>query len=373
MANTQAKMFAMSLVMVLGAFVAGLFPMAAAHGSAPLLDPNDLAEIGLKLAWQRPLPLYDGETIQQLVVREDRLFLLTDKNYVISLRRHDGGAIFMRKLGLDRFEVNGWQMEENLLLTAVGEVLTVLAPETGTLRGAKDFGINLTCAPVSNGAGVYLAGTDHKVHAIGREDHVVHYAVGTPNGNAITGLQAGPAGIVMASDAGEIMALRTGRHPHIAWEFQAGDAIAGPLVPDSGSLFFASRDTYVYRINLDPQAKRLIWRTQCDALLESGPRVTATTVYQSMKYVGVKALDKATGTPLWTQAGAQDLLAESGPWAYLWTSDRKIVVMDNEKGQWAHMLAAPNLMIPCTNTLDAEIYLADDQGRIVCLTPVHED
>jgi hypothetical protein len=371
MKEKHTAMLPMHLSLVLGGILIGLFPFAQTYGSPPLLDPNDLAEIGLKMAWQRPLPLYEDESIEALVLREDRLYLLTDRNYVISLRRHDGGAIFMRKLGFEGFTVNGWQLEGDQLLTAVGEVLTVLSPKTGSTLGAKDFGFNLACAPVSNEQGIYLAGTDHRVHAIGRKDHVVHYGVGTPSGGSITGVKADKNRIVMASDGGDVMAMRTGTQPIQSWVFQAGGSIAGPLVVDSDSLFLACHDTYVYRLNLNPQAERLVWRTQCDAPLETGPWVTANTVYQFMKNVGVMAIHKDTGATLWTQAGASDLLAESGPWAYLWTHDRKIVVMDNEKGQWAHMLTAPQLTIPCMNTIDAEIYLADDQGRIVCLTPVH--
>lgn len=371
MRERHTKMIPMGLTVVLGAIVVGLLPVAPVYGSTPLLDPNDLAEIGLKIAWQRPLPLYEGESIEALVVREDRLYMCTDRNYVISLRRHDGGSIFMRQLGIEGFAINGWHLQEDLLLTAVGEVLTVLSHKTGSTLGAKDFGFNLACAPVSNELGIYLAGTDHRVHAIGREDHVVHYGVGTPSGGAITGVRADENGIIMASDDGDVMAMHAGIHPRQSWTFQADGRIAGPLVVDSRSLYLASRDTYVYRLNLDPKAERLIWRAQCDAPLETGPWVTANTVYQFMKNVGVIAIHKDTGDALWTQAGASDLLAESGPWAYLWTHDRKIVVMDNEKGQWVHMLTATNLMIPCINTIDAEIYLADDQGRIVCLTPVH--
>ena len=369
MSNTQKSMALKTTVIV--AALMGMILAGIASGASPLLDPNALADIGLRIAWQRPLPIYEDETLEQFVLRDDRLFLLTSGNYAIAIQRDNGSTIFMKRMAPKGFEVNGWQLSEDGLLSSIGEVLTVMGPNTGTVRGYKDFKVNLTDAPASNTDGVYLAGRDHRIHAIGRKDHVVHYQVGAKSGAAVTAVAAGGHGVVLATSAGDVMALTSGTQPIIRWEFQARDAVAAPLVIDADRLYFASRDSYVYRLNLDPRAKRLVWRTQCDALLDTAPLVTASVVYQALGCDSMMALDKETGAALWTQTGVCSLLAQSGPWAYLWTEDQKIVVMDNEKGQWAHMIAAPGLVYACTNTQDAEIYLADDQGRIVCLTPVH--
>lgn len=346
------------------------------YGGESLLDPSELAAIGLQIAWQRPLPIYAGEAIKQFVLREDRLYLLTDKNYAISLHRSDGRTIFIRTLATEGFQVNGWQLEDEVLLSVIGNRLTGIAPNTGSTRGERDYGFSVVCPPASNNSGFYLAGDDHRVHAIGRQDQVVHYRVGAISGAPVSAVEADESGVILASTAGDVLALNTGIHPTIDWEFKARDAVVGPIIAEWDAIFFASRDSYVYRLHRHPgnvqnAGPRLAWRCQCSELLDIAPWVTDTVVYQRVGRDGVKAIDKTTGTPLWFQAGARDLLAQSGPWAYLWTHERQIVVMDNEKGQWAHMIAAPNLTYTCTNTIDNEIYLADDQGRIVCLKEIH--
>ena len=247
-----------SKVWLYGLIVATVSQMLAgpAWSDTPLLNDQELARIGLRIAWQRPLPIYQGEHITQFEMRNDRLFLLTNTNYAVCLRRKDGGTIFMRRMAPHGFEVNGWELQSDLLLTAIGEVVTALGPDTGTTLGSEDFGLNLVDAPKRSEKGVFLAADDHRIHAINK-NLIERYSVGASSNAPVTAIASDDDEVILATSAGDVLALETGQYgiqPYIRWIFQARDAVAAPLVVDDDSLYFASRDSYVYRLNLRPRA-----------------------------------------------------------------------------------------------------------------------
>jgi outer membrane protein assembly factor BamB len=138
------------------------------------------------------------------------------------------------------------------------------------------------------------------------------------------------------------------------------------------SLFFASKDTNVYRVDIVglPERKRLVWKHQTAAVLDKAPRVTQGIVYQPVRGKGLIAIDRATGALLWSVPGGIDLLTEAGNKAYVLTNAGTLVVMDNVQAKKLYSANFVEVSKHVSNVTDDIIYIADNHGRIACLQPV---
>ena len=65
-----------------------------------------------------------------------------------------------------------------------------------------------------------------------------------------------------------------------------------------------------------------------------------------------------------------DLLAEAGNKAYVFTTLKTLVVMDNVSGRQICWVNCAAVAYGATNTTDARIYLAGRDGRVLCVEPI---
>jgi hypothetical protein len=73
---------------------------------------------------------------------------------------------------------------------------------------------------------------------------------------------------------------------------------------------------------------------------------------------------------IWQADLGLDLLAEADGKAYILTSDRKMVVMENQTGKQLHAVNFAGVSVYATNLTDSSIYVSDDAGLVACLRPV---
>ena len=80
--------------------------------------------------------------------------------------------------------------------------------------------------------------------------------------------QFGSRRIRRAKETGNIISIAPDK-PVRLLQFDASKAIAGPIVREGLSLFFARKDTNVYRVDVVglPDRKRLVWKPQTAAVL----------------------------------------------------------------------------------------------------------
>ncbi len=187
----------------------------------------------------------------------------------------------------------------------------------------------------------------------------------------ITSILAHDISVIFTTDAGNVISIMPNK-PSRLWQFDAAGGIVGPIVKDGISLFFASKDTNVYRVDIVglPLRKQLAWKYQTAGILDKAPRVTRGVVYQHVPGKGVTAIDKGGGTPLWSVPGGVDLLAEDKDKAYVITKNRTLVVMDNVSAKRLYSVNFAQVSKYAANITDSKIYIADERGRIACLQPV---
>lgn len=362
--NLRMEKFLAAVFVVL--FVA-LGGTALGEDYRPLVSPELLEHGKLELVWENKLPMKKKESLEQLYILGNRIYGLSSRNYMVSLNREKGSVIFSRTVAPAGLPVVGLDMYENELYSIIGNDLVQVNPEFGTERSNRRLAFGIACPAVRNSGFFYIAGTDRRIRALRSDDKVKAFEAAAKNDSRITSVIADEDFIIFGTDGGNVVSVEAGR-PVYLWQFDAEDGIAGSIARDGGSLFFASKDTNVYR--LDVYTGKLVWKYQAGAVLDKGPVVSREIVYQRVGKNGMAAIEKASGKFMWQLEGGAALLAESGGRAYVITDIGELVVMDNRKAKRLYSVNFSGVSRYVTNLSDSKIYVADEDGRIACIRPI---
>lgn len=61
-----------------------------------LISPELLEHTKLKVEWETKLPIKETERLDRLFILGNRIYALSDHNYVVSLNRENGNVVFSR-------------------------------------------------------------------------------------------------------------------------------------------------------------------------------------------------------------------------------------------------------------------------------------
>jgi hypothetical protein len=365
------------LALLVSFFIFCIVPSSIAMESSlqRLVQPELLKDTELEILWENKLPIKTGESLERLFIPFDcaqgrpgnRIYGLSNHNFMVSLNREKGNVIFSISIANVGLPVVGLGLYKDELFSVASNELVEINPDSGIEHSAKRLEFGIACPVARNSSYFYIAGTDRRVHTLRSKDKVQVFEAAAKNDSMIISVVADESFVVFATDAGNVISITPDR-PKQLWQFDAADGIAWPIVKDAESLFFASKDTNVYRLNV--RTGKLVWKHQTGAMLENGPRVTKRSVYQYVRNEGLSAIDKKNGKLLWQLAEGVDLLAEADGKAYVMTNTGKLVVMDNKKAKQLCSVDLAGVSRYAANVADSKIYIADESGRIACLRPI---
>jgi len=333
-----------------------------------LISPKLLEDTNLRVEWENKIPIEGAEHLERLFILGNRIYAISDRNYVVSLNRGKGDVIFSRTFAPAGFIMLGLDIYNNELISVIGNRLVELDSEFGIELRGKDLPFGVACPAARNSSNFYVAGSDRRLHTLRAKDKVELFEVAAENDSMITSIVADDNFVVFGTAAGNVICIAPDK-PERLWQFDAADAIVGSIVRDGESLFVASKDTYVYKLNAK-RGSTPVWKYQTGAILDRCPRVTRDVVYQYVRYKGLSAIDKKSGKFMWQLPEGIDLLAEANGRAYVITSAGTLVVMDNKKAKRLYSINFPEVSKYGVNVIDSKIYIADEAGRITCLRPV---
>jgi outer membrane protein assembly factor BamB len=334
-----------------------------------LVSGELLKEVNLDVVWTNKVPMRKGEALKQLFIAGGGIYSLSSGNYITALNRQKGTIVFSRELSPAGFPVVGWKLYDDVLFSVVGDKLVEIDPRSGKELSVMRLEGGVVCMAAQNRRYFYIGGTDKRIHVLRTADKVQLFIVGAENNSGIVSIIADNDFVVFATDGGNVVSFTADR-PKQLWQFYVADAVVGPIARDEKSLFVASKDTNIYR--LDIRTGKLIWKHQSAAVLDRGPVVTGSVVYQYVQSKGLTALDKESGKVVWQVAGGVDLLAEAAGKAYVITDKRTLVVMDNKKGAQLYSVNFAGVSRYITNTQDSKMYIANEDGRIACIRPIED-
>jgi outer membrane protein assembly factor BamB len=346
--------------------------LLAANNPDCFVSADLLEQAKLKMLWQNELPLKYGERLEHISTIGGRIYVRSNQNYMFSLDRQKGTIIFSGAIAPPGIPVLGLEPYENTLLSVIGNKLVVIDSLTGIERRIRNLIFSVICPPVRNSSYFYLGGTDRRLHALHGDDGVQIFEVAADDDSMVTSIVADDNSVIFATDTGKVISIAPDR-PLRLWQFNATDAIAGRIVKDGSSLFFASKDTCVYRLDIiESRTVKLIWKYQTEAILDQPPRVTEGIIYQYGPGKGLAAIDRQSGNRIWSLQEGVDLLAESADRAYVITDVPTLTVMNNSKAKRLYSVNLAAMSKYGTNITDSRIYIADENGRIVCLEPIKQ-
>jgi outer membrane protein assembly factor BamB len=294
---------------------------------------------------------------------------MSNRNYIVSLDREKGGVIFERPFAPLGFRVVGLELYNDELFSMVGSTLVEVDPEFGTEQSTTPLECGVVCPAARNSDYFYVSGTDGRIHTLRADDKVQVFEVAADNDSTISSIIADDNFVIFGTEGGNVVSI-TPDGPRKLWQFDAAGSIAGRVVRDGDSLFFASKDTNVYRVDIvDTSKSRFVWKYQTEAVLDKAPRVTSEVVYQYVRYKGLEAINRKNGKLMWEVPGGIDLLTETGGKAYVITKGR-LVVMDNKKAKRLYSVNFAGISKYTANTADPKIYIGNEAGRIACLKPI---
>lgn len=345
-------------------------PNPSPRGSGTMLSANLLDHAHLRSVWELTLPLKKGEKFVTLRLLGDRLYLRSDRNYLWSLDRAQGEVVFSRSIAPPGIPVLGLTPYENSLISVIGNKLVELDIGSGQEQRVSDLELSIIAPPVRNGEFFYVGAADRRLHVFRVKDLVRIFPVTADDDSLVTTIVADDNLVAFGTDAGDLVGMAPDA-PKKLWSFKAPRAVAGPIIRDGNSFYFASFDTNVYRVDVaDGGNAVLAWKYQTEAVLDRGPEVTKDFVYQYAVGRGLTAIAKQTGKAAWSLPEGLDLLAENGTRAYVITRDRTLAVMDNAAGRKLFAVNFAPVTDHAANTIDARVYLTDDTGRVTCLEPI---
>ncbi len=346
----------------------GIAP-STASASDWLLCPELLDHARLRTVWQQALPLKEGERFAEITLLDGRLYLRSDRNYMWSLDATKGDIVFSRSVAARGIPVLCLDCYGNTLISVVGNQLTEFRDDLGTDVRVSRLGLSIVAPPARNSQFFYVPGADRRLHVFREDDLVRIFKASADDDSLITTVCADDAMAVFGTATGYVVGMAPDA-PQKLWSFKAAGGIAGPVIREGNVFFLASKDTYVYRIDVtDMKTVQLTWRFQTEAVLDRAPRVTEGFVYQYAVGRGLTALDKQTGRAVWALPEGVDLLAEAGGKAYVITKVRTLAVMDNATGNRLYSVNCAPVTGHASNTENAQIYVVDGLGRVVCLEP----
>lgn len=345
--------------------------ITAESSSQRLVSPELLQHANLKILWENKIPIKEKENLDRLLILNNRVYAISNLNYMVSLNRENGKMIFSRTVAPAGLPIAGLKLYGDKLISITGSKIFEIDPQRGLEQRTIDVGFSIACPVDRNSTFFYISGIDRRLHILRAEDKVQLFEVSADNDSMITSVIAEEAFVVFATEAGNVISIAPNR-PTRLWQFDAADAIAGTIIRDGMSLFFASKDTNVYRVDIVglPERRQLAWKYQTNGILDRAPCVTQGIVYQHVPRKGVTAIDKDKGLFLWSVPGGVDLLAVHKAKAYVITEDSKLVVMDNVTAKKLYSLNFVGVTKYVSNVIDEKIYIADKRGRIACLQPV---
>jgi len=335
-------------------------------GSDWLVPHQVLKEAQLVRVWESKLPIKSNESLERLLVFGDRLYALSDHNFLVCLERETGRVVFSKNIGDVGFPVVGLELFADELFSVIGGRMVELDGRFGTELSSVRLGYEVTCPAARNSSFFYVGAADGRMHALRAEDKVQVFIASAQNDSTITSIIADEGFVVFATDMGNCISITPGR-PKLLWQFDAQGGIIGPVERDTDSVYFACDDTNLYKLNIFTGS--FLWKYQAGAMLENGPRVGERIVYQYARNKTLAAIDKDTGDVIWRLAGGLDLVTEAGAKAYVITTDGGLVVMDNDKAKQLYKVDLSGVSKYAVNTTDSKIYIAGADGRIACLQP----
>jgi outer membrane protein assembly factor BamB len=180
-----------------------------------------------------------------------------------------------------------------------------------------------------------------------------------------------PDGIVVALDK---LPRQSGTAAEV-YRFPTDSAITVPAGQFEDTAYVGTEDANLYA--LDMANGQIRWRHTAGTAFSRKPAVTDQDIYVVATRKGMARLDRTTGETLWripvrgqlveNNAAADRFLAVNPKYVYVADASGRLLVLDRRRGVYLSGYDTKDFVYPISNEVTDRIYLAANNGLIVCL------
>jgi outer membrane protein assembly factor BamB len=147
--------------------------------------------------------------------------------------------------------------------------------------------------------------------------------------------------------------------------FLTEGAIPAPVAFNKSIVYVPCEDYFLYAI--DTATGRLVWRFSGQSPINKKPEATDRDVFVTPSKGGMVRVNRKTGDAVWQNKGAFQFLATNERFVYVLDKQGKMLVLDHERGKELARYDLRDWVLPIANDATDRIYLASNDGQIICL------
>ena len=175
--------------------------------------------------------------------------------------------------------------------------------------------------------------------------------------------------VSLLTTAGNLISVpRFGKFPRTGrenFEFKTTGKVAAEAGQFAKIAYVGSLDFNLYAINMS--GGQLVWRYVSGAPIMQKPEVNDRDVFVVADRAGMRRVDRMTGREVWNNRDASRFLAANNSFVYAFDKLRKFYVLDHRRGTTLAKFDLSDWAIPVPNDMTDRIYLAANDGQILCL------
>jgi len=154
--------------------------------------------------------------------------------------------------------------------------------------------------------------------------------------------------------------------PRIFYNFHADAPVSAPLGQHGDTAYVPSEDYRLYALEI--ATGRILWRFVAGGRLLQKPRITEESIYLAAERAGLYRIDRITGEMIWRNSHADRFLAVNKKFVYAADNLGTLLILDRATGvQLASYAGTREFVVPLANEVDDRIYLASNDGLLICL------
>lgn len=151
----------------------------------------------------------------------------------------------------------------------------------------------------------------------------------------------------------------------VRFHYKAYGTIAAPVGQYENLAYVGAEDKTVYA--LDMKNKALLWRYFAGGPIERAIQTTDHDIFITARRIGLARLHRDTGEKVWLNKEADLFLAVNQRLLYALDQRRNLLIIDLVRGRTLAQYDISGFSKPYSNTITDRIYLANDDGLIVCM------
>lgn len=368
-------------------FIAISLAAAAQPASDFLSNQTELESQKLHRLWRTQVPILKlRENIRMLAVRENLLFVGSDQGMLHCLDGETGALRWSASVSGSHGVVQPPVLSKDAVYVAAQNRLAQISREEGRYLWEESLPALATSAPATVENLIFVQTSDHCIYCMAlKEDEYTKnekwpfrrelvkrpirwfYDAGGPMVNPPVLL---PDRVIFATQGGAIYAaeILTGK---MIYRFLTHSAMAAPLASLDRTLFVATKEYYIYAIDLingEPKWKNIIGYPVLEQPVPFTDEVLIVVVG-----AGLMSLDAKTGATRWRNEAAASVVGVSKEHVYAMDGKRNMLSLDRKTGQKLGALPVGPFTILSDNQYTDRLYLSTTDGLVTCLAELDSE